>query len=220
MDTPLEQRLRAIDATGLVDGPPVAAFDRGARLAAALLGTTVTHTTLVLDDRQYYPSNVGLPEPVASARETPLSYSFCKHVVDDEAPLAFDDVREVARLSDNQAIAEFKVQTYIGVPLRAPDGTVIGTVCALDFVTRQWTDEEVGLLEDVADMLRTELTLRAEVERLRHLQEQRLATGLVATALRSEVAGLSGESDLAAVTDRLDALVEQVELLSRPVARD
>lgn len=215
MGSSLEQRLAAIDRTGMVDGPPDAAFDRGARLAAALLGTTVTHTTLVMDDRQFYPSNVGLPEPVASARETTLAYSFCKHVVDDEAPLAFEDVREVERLRDNLAIAEFKVQTYLGVPLRAPDGTVIGTVCALDFTTRQWTEEEIGLLEDVADMLRTELTLRAEVERLRHVQEQRLATGLLATALRGEVARIRPDSDMDEVSTRLAGLVDQVEHLSR-----
>lgn len=210
--TTLDDRIAAIEATGLLDAEPSPAFERGARLAAALLGTSATHTTFVLGDRQFYPSHVGLPEPVASARETPLSYSFCRHVVDDEAPVVFDDTLEHERLAGNLAVAEFAVRTYAGVPLRAADGTVVGTVCALDFEPRRWTDEEVNLLADVADSLHTELVLRREVQRLRRLDELRLAGRLVATTLRGQAAALvAGEVDPSTTAATLDQLADALE---------
>jgi hypothetical protein len=204
------RRLDAIDAIGLVDGPPDAVFERAARLASALLGATVTHTTLVLDDRQFYPSHVGLPESVAAARGTPLDYSFCQHVVAAETPLAFDDTLDDARLVGNRAVAEFGVRSYAGVPLRSADGTVVGTVCALELEPRQWTAEELGLLEDVAEGLRTELVLRREVDRLRDLRQQRLAGGLIGVALRNEAGRLRGGVPPTDVAGSIEQLAQRL----------
>ncbi|HVE77348.1 MAG TPA: hypothetical protein VNA89_00675, partial [Gemmatimonadaceae bacterium] len=74
-------RLAALHATALLDSPAEAAFDRLTRLAARLLRAPLALVTLVDAERQFFKSCVGLPQPWAAARETPLSHSFCQHAV-------------------------------------------------------------------------------------------------------------------------------------------
>ena len=83
-----ETRLDALRRTGLLDTPPEEVFDRLTRLVRRLLGAPVVLVSLVDADRQFFKSALGLPEPWATRRETPLSHSFCQHVVATGAPLA------------------------------------------------------------------------------------------------------------------------------------
>lgn len=56
-------------------------LDRLTRLAANLLSVPVSLICLVDEQRQFFKSQIGLQEPRASARETPLSHSICQHLV-------------------------------------------------------------------------------------------------------------------------------------------
>src|SRR6516162_9470764 len=78
------ERLAALQRTELLDTLPELEFDRVTRLACRLLGTEVALLSLVDTDRQFFKSSCGLPEPWASIRQTPLSHSFCQHVVASE----------------------------------------------------------------------------------------------------------------------------------------
>jgi diguanylate cyclase (GGDEF)-like protein/PAS domain S-box-containing protein len=153
-------RLEALRRTALLDSAAEGAFDRFARLASRLLGAPVALVSLVDADRQFFKSSLGLPEPWASARETPLSHSFCQHVVAARAPLVVDDARAHPLVHDNLAVPDLGVVAYLGVPIAA-DGEAIGSLCAVDGRPRAWTAEDVALLTDLADALRTEVTLRA-----------------------------------------------------------
>ena len=79
-------RLAALRATGLLDSDPERVFDRFTRLAATSLRASVALISLVDDHRQFFKSAVGLPERIASRRETPLTHSFCQHVVTTKEP--------------------------------------------------------------------------------------------------------------------------------------
>ena len=61
-----------------------------------------------------------------SLGETPLSHSFCQYVVTREAPLVVTDAREDQLVQNNGAVADLGVISYLGVPLRTPDGHTIG----------------------------------------------------------------------------------------------
>src|SRR5688500_14201299 len=94
------KRLTALRRLGLLDTPPEEVFDRLTRLASSALQTPIALLTLVDADRQFFKSGVGLPEPVASERQTPLSYSFCKHAVASGSPLLIGDVRDLPLVRD------------------------------------------------------------------------------------------------------------------------
>ncbi|CAN5860614.1 hypothetical protein BH11GEM1_BH11GEM1_21430 [soil metagenome] len=153
-------RLSALQRSALLDTPAEERFDRITRLASAVLGVPVALVSLVDDHRQFFKSQHGLPEPWASKRETPLSHSFCQHVVSEAAPLIVPDAREHPLLRDNLAISEMGVVAYAGIPIQSSDGQVLGSFCAIDTKPHEWTESEVDTLRQLGELLRTELQLR------------------------------------------------------------
>ena len=155
------ERLAALRATGLLDSAPDPSFDRHVRLAAEVLNAPAALVSLVDEDRQFLKSCVGVEEPWASTRETPLSHSFCQHAVARREPLVIEDAREHPVLKDNPAVTEMGTVAYAGIPLIDADGHALGTLCVLDNRPRQWTKHQVELLSDLAASVVNEIALGA-----------------------------------------------------------
>ena len=149
-------RLDALRRSELMDSEPEEVFDRLTRLATKLLGTPVATMTLVDDERQYFKSSVG-----TAVNETPLSHSFCQHVVTGGVPLVVTDARQDPRVTDNAAIDDLDVIAYCGVPLTDAEGHTLGSFCAIEHSPRQWTEIEIEILTELAHNIMTELDLRA-----------------------------------------------------------
>jgi GAF domain len=152
-------RLDALHATGLLDSDISPSFDRLARLAAHVLHAPVALVSLVDADRQFFKSCLGLPEPWASRRGSPLTHSFCQHAVASREPLLVSDAREHHVLRGNPAIRDMGVVAYAGIPLIDADGHALGTLCVIDSQPRHWTTHQVQLLGDIAASVVTEITL-------------------------------------------------------------
>jgi signal transduction histidine kinase len=156
-------RLRALREACLVDTPVEKEFDRHTRLATRTIHAPVSLVSLVGADRQFFKSEVGLAEPWASARETPLSHSFCQYVVASRSPLVIDDARTHPVLHTNLAIRDLGVIAYAGMPLITKGGQVLGSFCVIDTKPRDWTSAEVEIIRDLAACVMTEIELRAAV---------------------------------------------------------
>jgi GAF domain-containing protein len=150
-------RVAAVRGTGLLDGPASVALDRLARLASRVVDAPVALVSLIDRDRQVFAGCIGLDEPWASRRETPLSHSLCQHAVDSREPLVLTDVREHPLLRQSLAIRDLGVIAYAGVPLITDDGHVLGTLCVIDHRPRAWTDDELDILSDLAHAVMTEI---------------------------------------------------------------
>ena len=156
-------RLAALRQTNLLDTAAEEAFDRLARLAARLLGVPIALVTLVDSDRQFLKACLGLPEPWASARQLPLSHSLCQRLLVTGQPLVIGDAHHDPLARGNQAVAEFGVAAYLGIPLRLA-GQVLGSLCVADRRPRTWTEDDVAALADVAGLVMTEIELRADLD--------------------------------------------------------
>src|SRR4051794_6908734 len=150
------RRLAALAESGLLSSPPEAAFDRFTRLAAEVLNVPVALFTLVTDEKQVFKSSVG----VGDLRGTPLSHSFCRHVVDSGAPLEVVDARVHPKVRDNPAIDDLGIVAYLGMPLITADGQRLGALCAIDHAPHEWTGRDNGVLEDLAAAAMAEVELR------------------------------------------------------------
>ncbi|MFI7216554.1 SpoIIE family protein phosphatase [Micromonospora maritima] len=195
-------RLRSLDETRL-DSVPDEAFDRFARLVGDLLDVPVALVSLVDAERQFFPGATGLPEPWAARRETPLSHSFCQHVVDIEVPMVLPDARLYPRVRLNLAIEDLGVVAYAGMPLTDLDGRVLGSLCAIDSKPRAWTKEHLRTLGDLAAACSSELRLRIAVrgaEEARRRAEE-AHDRLAMLAGMSEMLG--GTLDVSTTVDRL-----------------
>jgi GAF domain-containing protein len=139
---------------------PDEAFDRFAELVKRLLHVPTALESLVDDERQFFPGMIGLAEPWRDKRETPLTHSFCQYVVIENRPQVFADARVDPLVRDNLAISDLGVVAYAGVPLTDADGRALGSLCAIDSVPREWTDDDLAILTDLAAVCSSELRLR------------------------------------------------------------
>jgi GAF domain-containing protein len=98
---------------------------------------------------QVWPGAYGVPESWAAERATPLSHSFCKHVVATGRPLLVANARVHSLIARNGAVADLGVVAYAGVPLTL-DGTVPGALCAIDHQPRSWTPGQLTDLQELA----------------------------------------------------------------------
>ncbi|MFJ8976167.1 GAF domain-containing SpoIIE family protein phosphatase [Streptomyces sp. NPDC102282] len=159
-------RLEALRLAGLTAAADPG-MDRFARLVTRFLRVPVSLVSLLEADRQVFPGMVGLAEPWAGRRETPLSHSFCQHVVVDGRPLILEDTRAHPRTCASLAIPDLQVIAYAGMPLTDADGHVLGSLCAIDHKPRKWTEGELQDLGDLTAACSVELRLRIASEQIR-----------------------------------------------------
>lgn len=161
------QRLALLHALDLLDSPTEPVFDTLTRLAARTLGVPTALVSLMDANRQWFKSRVGM-----DATGTPRSEAFCAHAILQEAPLVISDARLDPRFCDNPLVTgPLAVRAYAGVPLRSAEGLALGTLCVLDRVPRQFTDDELASLADLAELARQELLRREASLRARDLAE-------------------------------------------------
>jgi signal transduction histidine kinase len=198
------KRLDVLMATGLLDTPPEQAFDRLTHLATLILNAPVSLVSLVEKDFQFFKSQKGLPEPWASERSTPLSHSFCQHVVASASPLVVADARQHPLLQNNDAIRDLKVIAYLGIPLTTPEGQTLGSFCTIDAQPRVWTEREIEIMKGLAGFVMNEVELRllarhfhANYLELRDLElEREEMVQMLVHDLRNPLSSLLMELDL------------------------
>jgi len=146
------QRLAALEHLRLIDTPPEEYLDRLTRLAQLALNVPVALLSLVTNDRQFFKSQVGLPSPYSESRQTPLSHSFCKHVVVSGAPFIVNDARQNPLVRDNGAVKDLNVLAYCGVPVVSRDQQRLGSFCAIDTEAHVWRKQELEILQTLSAM--------------------------------------------------------------------
>ncbi len=118
----------------------------------------------------------------AEAAETPLTHSFCQHVVRDKQPLIIGDATLHDLVRDNLAITDLGVISYMGVPVTLPDGMVIGALAAIDGEPRVWTDAELETLSRIGKIVSNQIATFLAERRWSSLFEQ-LEEGIVIGAV-------------------------------------
>ena len=200
-------RLAALVRSELLDTVPEAVFDRAAALASRVLRAPVSLLSLVDADRQFFKASVG--RDAGAPRQTPLSHSFCQHVVTSDDALRVEDARHDPRMSDNLAIRDHNVVAYLGVPVHDPEGLALGSLCAIMHEPRQWSPDDLENLRDIAAGVESELRARAA---LRRVEEERAQNRAIIDELPIGVAIAEVPSAAIAWTNRwgIEMLAEEI----------
>lgn len=143
-------RLRSLYATGLLDSPPEAIYDRITRAAADALDVPFALVTLVDADRQFFKSSAGMEISAPEERQTALNRSVCQYAVANGKPLVLEDARVDPVFKHHPAVRDGTVVAYLGIPLIDQEGMAIGTLCAFDTKPRLWGTGHVQVLSDLA----------------------------------------------------------------------
>jgi phosphoribosyl 1,2-cyclic phosphodiesterase/DNA-binding response OmpR family regulator len=147
-----EQRLATLYGLRILDTPAEQRFDRLTRLAAGSLQVPAALVSLVDRERQWFKSAHGV-----DVRQTPRETSFCGHAVAARKLLVVPDAFADPRFADNPEVTgRMRVRFYAGCPLFV-DQSCVGTLCVLDVRPRQLSNEQVGLLKDIAALVEREL---------------------------------------------------------------
>ena len=163
------QALAALEANAVTSAD---ALDRIAGTACRVLGVPVALVNLIGSDRQRF-VGCGGGESFRSVREMPVSQGFCPFAIATNDAYTLRDARH--EFADNPAVAQLGVVAYAGVPLRSVGGEPIGTLCALDFEPRDWSEDDLALLADLAAGVIAELQLLTAT-RVMARQQARLRT--------------------------------------------
>lgn len=152
-----QDRLKALMDLALIDADEETVFNRLTTLASQIVGTPMSMMSMVGNDYQFFKSAVGVGE----LKSTPLSHAFCKHVVAENAPLIVDDARVHPVLHDNGAIQALNAIAYLGFPLHIASGKTLGSFCVVDSEPRHWSDEDIEIMRELAEMVKYEIEARA-----------------------------------------------------------
>ncbi len=156
-------RLRAIAEAVRPRAYPAPPYTHITRVVCETLTVPIALVSLVDDRRQFFPGSTGLPADVEQCGQTPLSHSFCQHVVAGGCTLRVTDSRVNAQVRDNLAVRDLGVIGYLGVPLKTSTGHILGSLCAITHEPREWTDRDEEILENLAVAVVSDLELRGEL---------------------------------------------------------
>lgn len=146
-------RIKTLRSLSILDTLPEERFDRLTRVAKRLFGVPIALISRVDENRQWFKSRLGL---VIS--ETSRDISFCGHAILGDGVFIIPNAIEDERFSDNPLVLNDPYfRFYAGCPLRAPNGQKLGTLCIIDREPRNFGEEDVEALEDLAAMAELEL---------------------------------------------------------------
>ena len=155
-----ENRLASLRDLNILDTPPEDRFDRLTRITQRIFDLPIALVTLIDSERQWFKSCIGL-----DITETPRSISFCGHAILNNEALVIPDVALDPRFFDNPLVTgKPYVRFYAGQPLKANNGSRMGTLCILDKKPRQISQTDLNILRDLATLVENELNFSASLE--------------------------------------------------------
>src|SRR4051794_23110989 len=143
----------------LVEVPGPAAFDRLSALAARLVGAGHAKVTL-FTDQDTVVGGYGLPAGVIGGPAL-LTGALSAIVVRDGTPLNIPDAGRDERVAGLPAVTSGQVQAYLGAPIVAASGHIVGVLAVYDPSPRSWTGDATELLEQLSASVVAELELSA-----------------------------------------------------------
>jgi PAS domain S-box-containing protein len=151
-------------------------FDRLALLAAKTVGSTAAFVSLADrgEDEIVFAGITGLPE-IPAGQRMPLSQTICRHVVASGKPLAIANTADHLLAANDPTIQRLGIGAYLGVPLRAGDGNVVGVLCTVDRHAREWTQAQCEIIEGLTTAVMTEIGLRRTIADAARQAEERHA---------------------------------------------
>ena len=151
-------RLAALKRYNILDTLPEHAFDDATKLVSYICGVPIAHISFIDESRQWFKSEIGIGVP-----EVPREISFCRYTILESDMVEIPDTHLNERFKDDPNVTGgFKVRFYAGVPLTTPDGYNIGTICAIDHVSKELNENQRNAISIVAKHVINQLELRTK----------------------------------------------------------
>jgi anti-sigma regulatory factor (Ser/Thr protein kinase) len=162
-------RLAALHSYEILDSQPEQAFDDLTLLASQICQTPFALISLVDEHRQWFKARIGL-----SMTEASRSVAFCTHAIQQPGVFIVPDALGDDRFRDNPLVTgEPHIRFYAGATLLTRDGHALGTLCVIDRVPRELTEEQTQALNALRRQTEAQLELRRSLRELERALEER-----------------------------------------------
>lgn len=149
-------RLSALGRYDLLDSGNEEGFEQILQLVQRVFAMPMAAVTLVDAERQWFKARRGLAAP-----ETPRSIAFCHHTIAAADGLAVEDALLDPRFAETPLVqGEPHIRSYLGAPLRTPDGYQVGALCVIGNDRRQFTREDRDILQRFSEVVVSHMELR------------------------------------------------------------
>jgi len=151
-------RLSALKELQLFNTEPEKNFDNITQLASFICKMPVSLITLVGKNKQWFKSKVG-----TDVRESNKDISHCSHaILNPDELMEVKDTKKDPRFTDNPFTTDpnFPIIFYAGMPLKAHNGTVLGTLCVMDIKPNSLDSEQKEALRSLAKQVENLFELR------------------------------------------------------------
>ncbi|PUZ29006.1 GAF domain-containing protein [Chitinophaga parva] len=161
-----KERLQHLHRYKILNTAPEEDYDNIAREAMAIFNTPSAAITFIDRDTAYPKSYVG----AGGCSHLPRYACFCAIAIHNSKVTVFPDTQQVPELRANPYSnglnpATPPIRFYAGAPLRTPEGTHIGTICALDNKPHATiTDEQALKLRALARQVMQHLHMRLHLQ--------------------------------------------------------
>ncbi|GAB9472339.1 hypothetical protein Gpo141_00009520 [Globisporangium polare] len=141
------QRLHAIRENNFLSLGEVTELNIICSLAAEELHCAISMITIIDDESELILScnNADLHRTRMARNQT-----FCSHLIMDNKPLLIRNPEADVRFFNMDAVKTSGVKFYCGFPISAADGTIVGSVCCLDFQQRSLTQSQYSMMKKLA----------------------------------------------------------------------
>jgi adenylate cyclase len=168
-------RAEALTSYAILDTLPEIGFDEIAELAAQICDCPAALISFIDPSRQWMKAKYGLP---AELSECPREISVCKVTICNNDILHVPDLLSDERFNTSPLVTDgLKLRFYCGVPLITQDGYALGTLCVVDFKSRELSFEQREALRRLSRQTMVHLELRRQLiernEMLRQLESAR-----------------------------------------------
>lgn len=189
-------RIEALYSADLLDTPREPLFDNLTELVADIFHVPIVAISLVDKSRQWFKSIQGI-----DVCETSREVSFCGHVVHDKHELVVENALKDPRFFDNPLVTGGpKIAFYAGVPVHYQQGDeryIIGTLCIIDYVEREFSEQDMQRLKAFAHQLELMISMRMTTEKAEAANAAKSAfLANMSHELRTPMSGVIGILDI------------------------
>ncbi|HEY0785144.1 MAG TPA: sensor domain-containing diguanylate cyclase [Acidobacteriaceae bacterium] len=163
-----ERRLAALYELAVLDTEEEQKYDDLTRLASFICDAPMSLISLVDRERQWFKSRQGM-----DLAETPRSEAICDYTVQQAELFIVEDAALDARFREMPLVRSGVIRFYAGTPILSPDGHSVGSLCVLDSVPRQLSEQQKNALQVLGRQAGAYLLISTQVRALLKSAEER-----------------------------------------------